>query len=83
MKKTICTAIALAIVSFGTAFAADLNKDDAFCTVVTSINDDIDAAISKWQCLKVEHRPKLALADRVLKLYPENFWKSSIVCINT
>ena len=29
MKKTICTAIALAIVSFGTAFAADLNKDDA------------------------------------------------------
>ena len=69
MKKTICTAIALAIVSFDTAFAADLNKDDA--------------AISKWHCLKVEHRPKLALADRVLKLYPENFWKSSIVCINT
>lgn len=29
MKKTICTAIALAIVSIGSAFAADLNKDDA------------------------------------------------------
>ena len=54
-----------------------------FCTIVTSINDDINAAISKWQCLKVEHRPKLALADRVLKFYPENFWKSYFVCINT
>ena len=60
-----------------------INSIQSTINNITSMSSDIDAAISKWHCLKVEHRPKLALADRVLKLYPENFWKSYFICINT
>ena len=66
MKKTICTAIALAIVSFGTAFAADLNKDDA----ATIAKDGMGIGMKKAEMIVAERNANsdIALIFSILTL---------------
>ena len=59
MKKTICTAIALAIVYFGTAFAADLNKDDA----ATIAKDGMGIGMKKAEMIVAERNAKGPFKD--------------------